>query len=232
MESLSHWRTLSGSDPACWAQASRPRTKHVGRTATHEWIILNKSLHRPALRVRRADPRPPLNARAAFRRALLAYGNRFGEASQHSFSRSFPYTNFALAKSGFSASAQGNAQTNHSLKADIFRRKLQDVKQQYEALSYCGGTDAATHEIQIRDLNAAGAPTFRRDPGTRSYRVQSEPCQEAARAVNQSNSKSGRTSSTLWRGFGAGMRMFTFGWTPYASIIVEMGLARKRSRFL
>ncbi|KAK3356407.1 heterokaryon incompatibility protein-domain-containing protein [Lasiosphaeria hispida] len=117
---------------------------------TAEWRILNRKLGQLTTRVRRADAHQP-TTREWFNKAIEKSG------------KTIPY----VTKSSFRYSKLGDKeirllrlyQSKHPddpLKADLFKRKLDDVDREYEALSYCWGTESADHEIQVRDLNATG----------------------------------------------------------------------------
>ncbi|KAK4442324.1 hypothetical protein QBC34DRAFT_488900 [Podospora aff. communis PSN243] len=119
---------------------------------TPEWKILNKRLGSPALRIRRADAHQP-TTRDVFKKALEFYGKVVPEVDHGSPS---PYSKLGEGEIRI-LRLYHSKHPDDPLKADLFKRKLDDVKGDYEALSYCWGTEGPTHEIQIRDLNAASA---------------------------------------------------------------------------
>jgi len=124
---------------------------------TPEWRILNNNLGSPALRIRKAGSTRP-SARELIVRALEFYGKPVPRPiSKGSSSSSFPYSKLGRGRVRI-LRLYSSKHPDEQLKADIFQRKLEDVEGQYEAMSYCWGTEPPTHEIQIRDLNAATVP--------------------------------------------------------------------------
>jgi len=122
---------------------------------TAEWKILNRSLGYPAPRARRADAHQP-TTREVFTKAIEFYGKVVPEVDH---GVPFPYSKLDKEEIRI-LRLYPSKHPDDPLKADLFKRKLDEVKIEYEALSYCWGTDGPTHEIQIRDLNAA-SPSVR-----------------------------------------------------------------------
>ncbi|KAK1833545.1 heterokaryon incompatibility protein-domain-containing protein [Podospora conica] len=119
---------------------------------TAEWRILNSPLGAPPLRVRRANAHRP-TAIELWKKAIQQSGKPVPNVDHTSH---FRYSKLGSQEIRLLRLYQSK-HPEDPLKADMFKRRLEDVKGQYEALSYCWGTGAADHEIQIRDLNATRA---------------------------------------------------------------------------
>ena len=148
---------VGDAPPAAEGTPEDEAPQHEGEAVSYsrgtpEWKILNKRLGSPPLLVRRADAHQPAT-RDAFKRALEFYGKVVPEV-QHGLP--FPYSKLEKDEIRILRLYQSK-HPDDPLKADLFKRKLKDVKGEYEALSYCWGTEGPTHEIQIRDLNASTA---------------------------------------------------------------------------
>ncbi|KAI1742790.1 heterokaryon incompatibility protein-domain-containing protein [Xylaria scruposa] len=116
---------------------------------TIEYKLLNKKLEEPALRARRANahrPSPGELLRIAAGRSLSAQLERENE-------QQFQYSKLGEGEIRILRLYQSK-HPDEPLRADLFKRKLEDVEGGYEALSYCWGTQKATYNIHIRDLNA------------------------------------------------------------------------------
>ncbi|KAI8629873.1 heterokaryon incompatibility protein-domain-containing protein [Xylariaceae sp. FL1651] len=116
---------------------------------TIEYKLLKKSLEEPALRARRANahrPSPGEWFRIAAGRSLSVQLERENE-------QQFQYSKLDEGEIRILRLYQSK-RPDDPLRADLFKRKLEEVEGGYEALSYCWGTQMATYNIQIRDLNA------------------------------------------------------------------------------
>jgi hypothetical protein len=116
---------------------------------TIEYKLLNKTLEEPALRARRANahrPSPGEWLRIAAGRSLPVQLEKENE-------QQFQYSKLDDGEIRILRLYQSK-RADEPLRADLFKRKLEDVEGGYEALSYCWGIQKATYNIHIRDLNA------------------------------------------------------------------------------
>jgi len=116
---------------------------------TIEWRILHRGLGEPPLRVRRANTHHPTTIEL-FKRAIEKSGKAVPNVD---LSSRFRYSKLGENEIRI-LRLYPSKHPEDVLKADLFKRRLDSVKGQYEALSYCWGTGAPNHEIQMRDLNA------------------------------------------------------------------------------
>ncbi|KAI3317242.1 heterokaryon incompatibility protein-domain-containing protein [Xylariaceae sp. AK1471] len=128
---------------------------------TIEYKLLNKSLEEPALRARRANahrPSPGELLRIAAGRTLPVQLERENE-------QQFQYSKLDKGEIRILRLYQSK-RPDEPLRADLFKRKLEDVEGGYEALSYCWGTQKATYNMHIRDLNATTSGRESKAPPT------------------------------------------------------------------
>jgi len=116
---------------------------------TIEWRILHRGHGEPPLRVRRANTHHPTFIEL-FKRAIEKSGKAVPNVD---LSSRFRYSKLGENEIRI-LRLYPSKHPEDVLKADLFKRRLDSVKGQYEALSYCWGTGAPNHEIQMRDLNA------------------------------------------------------------------------------
>ncbi|KAI1360338.1 heterokaryon incompatibility protein-domain-containing protein [Xylaria arbuscula] len=116
---------------------------------TTEWKLLNGSLAEPGLRARRANAHRP--SPGELLRITTGKISSIQLESEHE--QQFQYSELGEGEIRILRLYQ-NKHPDEPLRADLFKRRLEDVAGRYEALSYCWGTQKATHNIHIRDLNA------------------------------------------------------------------------------
>ncbi|KAK3996586.1 heterokaryon incompatibility protein-domain-containing protein [Cladorrhinum sp. PSN332] len=122
---------------------------------TDEWKMMNGELSDPSLRARRADAHRPSFRELVVRGAEQEGGVQLTGLLDRQTEPRFRYSK--LAENGDEIRILRLYQyknPDEPLKADLVKRRLEDVAGKYEALSYCWGTERATHVIQVRDLNA------------------------------------------------------------------------------
>ena len=118
---------------------------------TPEWKLLNGGLAAPTPRARRADAHQATTAEL-FKRAIEKAGKSIPNVEPLS---SFRYSKLRTEESEIRIlRLYPSKHPDDPLKADLFKRKLEEIDGKYEALSYCWGTEGPNCEIQIRDLNA------------------------------------------------------------------------------
>ncbi|KAI1124343.1 heterokaryon incompatibility protein-domain-containing protein [Nemania abortiva] len=116
---------------------------------TAEYKLLNKPLDEPILRARRANAHRPSPGEWL----RIAAGKQRSIQPDRDNEQQFQYSKLDEGEVRILRLYQSK-HPDDPLRADLFKRKLEDVKGGYEALSYCWGTQKATYNIHIRDLNA------------------------------------------------------------------------------
>ncbi|KAI1747571.1 heterokaryon incompatibility protein-domain-containing protein [Xylaria castorea] len=116
---------------------------------TVEYRLLNKSLEEPGLRARRADAHRPSPGEWL----RITTGKNWSIQLERNNEQHFQYSKLDKGEIRILRLYQ-NQHPDEPLRADLFKRKLEDIKDGYEALSYCWGTQKAAYNIHIRDLNA------------------------------------------------------------------------------
>ncbi|KAI1150673.1 heterokaryon incompatibility protein-domain-containing protein [Nemania diffusa] len=117
---------------------------------TVEWTLLNARLEEePSLRARRANAHRPSPGEW-----LRETGRKIGSIQlPRENEQQFRYSELDDGEIRI-LRLYKSKHPDEPLRADLFKRKLEDVAGRYEALSYCWGSQKATHNIHIRDLNA------------------------------------------------------------------------------
>ncbi|KAK0657906.1 heterokaryon incompatibility protein-domain-containing protein [Cercophora newfieldiana] len=128
--------------------------RYVGGPGPDEHKILNGDLPEPGPRVRRADAHRPRLRELVQNVAVRALDENWSAPRPGQFNLRFHYSPLRKGEIRILRLYQAK-HPDEPLRADFFNRQLNDIKGRYEALSYCWGSGAETHEIQIRDLNAA-----------------------------------------------------------------------------
>ncbi|KAI0202586.1 heterokaryon incompatibility protein-domain-containing protein [Astrocystis sublimbata] len=124
---------------------------------TIEYKLLNKTLEEPAPRARRANAHRPSPGELL----RIAAGRSFSAQLERENEQQFQYSKLDDGEIRILRLYQSK-HPDEPLRADLFKRKPEDVEGRYEALSYCWGTQKATYNIHLRDLNAIapdGKPT-------------------------------------------------------------------------
>ncbi|GAP92967.1 putative ankyrin and HET domain protein [Rosellinia necatrix] len=116
---------------------------------TIEYELLNEKLHEPTLRARRANAHRPSPAE----RFRTATGKKWFIPVATDDEQQFQYSKLRKNEVRILRLYQSKHQDD-PLRADLFKRDLDSISGGYEALSYCWGTQKATYNIHIRDLNA------------------------------------------------------------------------------
>lgn len=116
---------------------------------TVEYKLLNKKLEEPTLRARRANAHRPSPGEWL----RITTGRNWSIQLERENEQQFQYSKLDEGEIRVLRLYQSN-HPDDPLRADLFKRKLEDVAGGYEALSYCWGIQKPTHNIQIRDLNA------------------------------------------------------------------------------
>ncbi|KAI0099634.1 heterokaryon incompatibility protein-domain-containing protein, partial [Nemania sp. FL0031] len=116
---------------------------------TVEYKLLNKPLEEPTLRARRANAHRPSPGEWL----RITTGKRWSIQLERDNEQQFQYSKLGEGEIRILRLYQSK-HPDDPLRADLFKRKLEDITGGYEALSYCWGTQKATYNIHIRDLNA------------------------------------------------------------------------------
>ncbi|KAI0907784.1 heterokaryon incompatibility protein-domain-containing protein [Ustulina deusta] len=116
---------------------------------TIEYKLLNKTLEEPTLRARRANAHRPSPGEWL----RITTGKTWSIQLERENEQQFQYSKLDEGEIRILRLYQSN-HSDEPLRADLFKRKLEDVTGGYEALSYCWGTEKPTYNIHIRDLNA------------------------------------------------------------------------------
>ncbi|KAI1108734.1 heterokaryon incompatibility protein-domain-containing protein [Nemania sp. NC0429] len=117
---------------------------------TVEYKLLNGDLEEPSLRTRRANAHRPSPGEWL----RITTGKRWSIELKQEDEQLFQYSRLDEGEIRILRLYQSK-RSDDPLRADLFKRKLEDIIGRYEALSYCWGTQKPTHHIQIRDLNVA-----------------------------------------------------------------------------
>lgn len=128
---------------------------------TIEYGLLNGQLEEPTLRARRANAHRP-SPRELLR---MITGKASFDQLERDNQQQFQYSKLDKGEIRILRLYQSK-HPDEPLRADLFKRKLEDVKGGYEALSYCWGTQKATYNIHIRDLNATTTGRRKTTPPT------------------------------------------------------------------
>ncbi|KAI1174997.1 heterokaryon incompatibility protein-domain-containing protein [Nemania sp. FL0916] len=139
---------------------------------TIEYKLLNKPLDEPSLRARRANAHRPSPGEWL----RITTGKNWFIQLERENEQQFQYSKLGEDEIRILRLYQSK-HPDEPLRADLFKRKLDDVAGGYEALSYCWGTQKATYNIHIRDLNAT-------TPGRRNMAVTATPESMWQTAVN------------------------------------------------
>ncbi|KAI1161997.1 heterokaryon incompatibility protein-domain-containing protein [Nemania serpens] len=128
---------------------------------TIEYKLLNKTLEEPTLRARRANAHRPSPGEWL----RITAGRTWSIQLERENEQQFQYSKLDEGEIRILRLYQSR-HPDDPLRADLFKRKLEDIEGGYEALSYCWGTQKPTHNIQIRDLNATTPGRKKMNPPT------------------------------------------------------------------
>ncbi|KAF2963801.1 hypothetical protein GQX73_g9772 [Xylaria multiplex] len=129
--------------------SSNPKSAVTYSRGTIEYKLLNKALEEPTLRVRRANAHRPSPGEWL----RITTGKTWSIQLERENEQQFQYSELDEGEIRILRLYQSK-HPDEPLRADLFKRKLEDITGGYEALSYCWGTQKATYNIHIRDLNA------------------------------------------------------------------------------
>ncbi|KAJ8126729.1 hypothetical protein O1611_g6909 [Lasiodiplodia mahajangana] len=135
--------------PAAGEASSSTKSAVTYSRGTIEYKLLNKPLEEPTLRARRANAHRPSPGEWL----RITTGKNWSIQLERDNEQQFQYSKLGDGEIRILRLYQSK-HPDDPLRADLFKRKLEDVTGGYEALSYCWGTQKATYNIHIRDLNA------------------------------------------------------------------------------